>query len=194
MAWARLDDSFFDHPKIECLSDRAFRAYIGGICLANRYLTDGLLTERQMLKLARKQIRKELIDSGLWEPVDACNETAGVRIHDFAEYNRTAEEVKAERQRNAERQKRWREERRNGVTNGVTDAVTDGVSNAAPTRPDPSRPGVKGFKDKDFLPFVSNSERRALRGLEPKAALREVIAKAEERGVPVPNEMREAAE
>jgi hypothetical protein len=159
MAWARLDDALVDHPKIEPLSDRAFRAYIAGLCLCNRYLTDGVLTERQVAKIAPKRAREELISAGLWHPINACSASSGIRVHDFLEYNRDAGSVKAERRQNAERQKRWREghrdpetgqfeEDRNAVTNASRNAVTDTVSNAkrnaAPPRPVPSRP-VPGF-------------------------------------------------
>jgi hypothetical protein len=137
MPWVRLDDTFSDHPKIEKLSDKAFRAYIGGLCLANRYLTDGRLTQLQVRKLANPKARAELLEE-LWHE----QPNGDVEIHDFLDYSRSAEDVKAERKRNADRQKRLRDKRRNeesnGVTPGVTHTATNGVSNAAPSRPVPT--------------------------------------------------------
>jgi hypothetical protein len=178
MPWARIDDGFFDHPKIEALTDRAFRAHIAAICLANRYLTDGVLTNGQVLKIANKPVRKQLISAGLWEPVNGCDESAGIRIHDFLDYNRDAVTVKAERQRNAERQKEWRERKRNAVTDTVTNAVTNGVSNAAPSRPDPSRPEVMSVNQKASLQTEANYE------LPTAAELRQL---AEKNGLEVPS-------
>jgi hypothetical protein len=131
--WARLDDDFFDHPKVEPLSDKAFRSYVGGLCLCNRYLSDGRLTAFQVAKIAKPAQRDELLRAGLWEQ----DEGGGVLVHDFLDYNRTAEAIKAERKRNAERQARLREQRRSGGSNGVTDDATNAVSPDAPFRPDP---------------------------------------------------------
>jgi hypothetical protein len=132
MAWARLDDGFFDHPKVEGLSNAAFRAYVGGLCLCNRHLTDGVLTRKQVAKLASAKVRGDLVTAKLWDKRD----DGGVDVHDFDDYNRDAETVKAERKRNAERQKRWKEKQRLGEANGVN----DGVSNTDPSRPVPTRP------------------------------------------------------
>jgi hypothetical protein len=157
MAWGRLDDALLDHPKVEPLSDRAFRAFIGSICLCNRYLTDGALTKRQVDKIATAKARQELIGAALWHEGDE----GGVLVHDFLDYNRDAHTQKKERRRNADRQKQWREQQRllreqqsndgsNSVTDGVTDSVTNGVSNAAPSRPVPYRPEKQdlGFSPK----------------------------------------------
>lgn len=134
MVWARLDDTFFDHPKVERLSDAAFRAHVGALVYCNRYLTDGAVSAAQVSKLTKPKLRAELIAAGVWEERED-----GIVIHDFLEYNRTAEQVKAERAASAERLRRWREQR-NAVGNGVTDGEGNGASNTVPSRPDPSRP------------------------------------------------------
>jgi hypothetical protein len=146
MAWTKLDDGFTDHPKVAPLSDPAFRSFVGGLCFANRYLTDGVLPGHATAKIATAKVRKELVGAGLWNERD----DGGVSIHDFLEYNRDAETVKAERRANAERQKRWRDQHRNGVTDGVSHGGSNGVSNGTPTRPDPSKkkpPGDASRRD-----------------------------------------------
>ena len=52
MAWTKLDDGFADHPKVAPLSDPAFRAFVAGLCFANRYLTDGVLPGHAVAKIA----------------------------------------------------------------------------------------------------------------------------------------------
>jgi hypothetical protein len=108
MAWARLDDGFFDHPKVEGLSDAAFRAFVGGLCICNRYLTDGVISSQKAAKLTRPKVRTELVTAGLWHERD----DGSIDIHDFGDYNRDADTVKRERKQNADRQSRLREQRR----------------------------------------------------------------------------------
>lgn len=131
MAWLRLDDGFGEHPKIDALSDTAFRLHVCGMAYSARNHTDGLIPldkVRRLIPRYRQTALQELLDTGLWKPVL----DGAFTIHDFLDYNPSREQVMADRKRNADRQAAWREGRRNGVTNGV--------SNAAPTRPDPSRP------------------------------------------------------
>src|SRR6266511_515529 len=143
MAWTKLDDGFADHPKVAPLSDPAFRAFVAGLCFANRYLTDGVLPGHAVAKIATAKVHKELVAAGLWREL----EDGGVSIHDFLEYTRDAETVKAERRANADRQKRWRERHRNGVTNAVSNGLSNGVSNGTPSRPDPTSPDLSDFHE-----------------------------------------------
>ena len=133
MAWAKLDDGFGDHPRIAPLSDKAFRAYVLGLCYANRYLTDGDLPALAVAKLATAKTRNELVAVGLWRE----NGDESVKIRDFLQWNRDAESVKKERRANAERQERHRKRK---ARNAVTNALRNDVSNAVPSHPIPSDP------------------------------------------------------
>lgn len=104
--WIRLDDSFGDNPKVDGLSDGAFRLYVLGLCYAGRNLTDGFVDKRRRTRLSptyRSSYLRELVNRGLWEPVDG-----GWQIHGFLERNPSAAHVQAER----ERVKAWRERTR----------------------------------------------------------------------------------
>jgi len=61
---------------------------------------------------------------------------AGYQFADWAQWQPTKEQVRAEREATRVRVAKWREEQRNAVT----PTVTNGVSTDAPTRPDPTRP------------------------------------------------------
>jgi hypothetical protein len=87
MTWARFDDDFTRHPKIVGLSDRAFRAYVDGICYGSRYGTDGRLPYAHAVTWGM-EVRAELVASGLWEEAGR-----DVRIHDFLIYQRKREDV-----------------------------------------------------------------------------------------------------
>jgi hypothetical protein len=82
---------------------------------------------------AQKRDARKLVEVGLWvETKD------GYQFHEWAQMQPSKAEVLAERAKNKERQQRFRDRQRNGVTDGVTNDVTDGVTNGAPTRPDPT--------------------------------------------------------
>ncbi|MET8841478.1 hypothetical protein ABZW67_15460 [Streptomyces rubiginosohelvolus] len=141
MPWVKLDDRFPTHRKVALLSDRAFRLYVSGLCWSSENLTEGRILTRELPFIARvrglKAVAKELEEAGLWDPADG-----GWTIHDYLEYNPDRAKVQAERKSNAERQKAWRERRkqekeaaRNGDRNGVTeDASSPGNSTTATRR------------------------------------------------------------
>jgi hypothetical protein len=128
MPWIRLDDQFPDHPKVLAAGPAAAWLYVCGIGYCNRLLTDGRIPAGQVRKLAdvdnAPELAARLVDVGLWEATED-----GYIIHDFLEYQPSAEQVKAERADNARRQQEWRE-RRKGERNALSNAVTNGVSNA----------------------------------------------------------------
>lgn len=99
--WARLDDGFADHPKIEALGDKAFRVHVRGICYAAKHLTDGLIPMTVAERLGGKRERNELVRGGVWHA-----DPAGYRLHDYLEYNPPRDEVLAERERKREARSR----------------------------------------------------------------------------------------
>lgn len=154
MVWFHMDDGFSDHPKVWALSDGAYRLHVSGINYCARLLTDGVvpLSIVPRLKPAYRPAQlKELLDAGMWHPdghtcpSELCQQPGegAAYVHDYLATNRAREGVLAERAAAAERQRKWREKRResqrdkagsNGVTNG---------SLPNPTRP-PSKEGRVG--------------------------------------------------
>ena len=104
MTWGKVDDGFWDHPKIVGLSDRAFRVLMGIWCWSWRNeKTEGhfpVAVARQHRSTPRVLV--ELENAGL---IDR-NGTGWV-IHDWKKYRRLD-------MTGAERQKRWRDAHRNG--------------------------------------------------------------------------------
>lgn len=144
MPWVRFDDDFPNHWKIEPLSDAAYRLHTTAIFWGAKQLTDGYLPENRLDLIAPRRMKRpqkyvaELVAAGVWEPVEG-----GWKLHDYLDYQPSKAQVKADREKSAERQKRWRERRSSGRDNaandGASNGVTDDVTNAAPTRPDPTR-------------------------------------------------------
>jgi hypothetical protein len=128
----KLDDCFSDHPKVEQAGDLAAWMYVCGLQYCSRALSDGFVPATRVPRLTGlsrpMKLAEKLVEVGLWEPVDG-----GFQVHDYAEHQRTAEQIKHQRQTTANRVTRHREQR---SRNGVTGAVTRTVTNGAVTPPD----------------------------------------------------------
>ena len=92
MTWTKLDEGFVDHPKINRLSDGAFRLHVSGMVTASRLLSNGFIETDRAPRLVPRFKRAhitELEQVGVWEPV-----RGGWLIHDFLLYNPSAAQVK----------------------------------------------------------------------------------------------------
>ena len=87
--YIRVDVLLPEHPKVEELSDKAFRALITLWCYCGRQRTDGAVTRKQWEAWPRS-VRDELTAAGLARPVDLGG---GAAIHDFLEHQRSREEI-----------------------------------------------------------------------------------------------------
>ena len=122
--WIKLDDGAASHPKIEALSDGAFRLWIHGLCYAATNLTDGRIPKAEAAgwafalamkagdPAAWKTLLEELTEAaeGFTAPLWTLEES-GYRIHDFLEYNPSREDVLRRREEAKERMRRLRERR-----------------------------------------------------------------------------------
>ena len=133
MPWVRLADDFYDHPKIIAVGSAAGWLWVCGLAYANRYLTDGYLPSAAVRRIADDgddplRLAARLVEVGLWEAADA-----GYRIHDYTNYQPSAQAVKAERKKTAERVASWRKRSRdNDVSNGASNAVGTGAPGPDP--------------------------------------------------------------
>lgn len=137
MAWARIDDSILDHPKILMAGEEAADLFIRSIIWCNKHLTDGHLPHEACTNLTRKRsYRKQiaaLVRVGLWEEVEG-----GYRIRGFLEHNDSAEEVKRKRRDAAERQAKSRAARTAQAATGHANVTRDSdVTSPSVTVPTP---------------------------------------------------------
>jgi hypothetical protein len=92
-----MDDNFTDHPKVDALSDSAFRLHVAGLCYCAKHLTDGHVPADRVGRLVprfRRSALDELMERRLWLPADA-----GYSIHDYLDWNDSREHVIAQRER-----------------------------------------------------------------------------------------------
>lgn len=105
MPWVRFDDTFWTNPKLERLSDRAYRLYMRSIGYCSQHMTDGVIDVTAMRTLgAQRKLCDELVAAGCWDIVP----DGGYTVHDYLEFNLSREEIAEKRRQAAERQARRR--------------------------------------------------------------------------------------
>lgn len=119
MTWIRLDSKAPRHPKVASLTDRAFRWWISGLCYAGEFLTNGLLPPT-FWRQVPKQNRAELTGNNLWDWTDP-----NFQIHDYLHHQQTKEDVEADKERNRQNAKAYRERRKSERRQSI---VTDDAS------------------------------------------------------------------
>jgi hypothetical protein len=99
MNWARFDDRFPNHPKVLSLTDAEFRLHVSAICYCCDQLTDGYLADCVPSSLPKAPRAGQFLNavvslerSGLWE-----RQGAGWVVHDFLDWNPSAQKVKAKK-------------------------------------------------------------------------------------------------
>lgn len=97
MPFLNLDDNFADHPKVDALSDGAFRLHVAGLCYASKHKTDGYVPAHRVSRLTRTYRPRhlaELMEARIWLPADG-----GYEIHDYLDWNRSREQIEADQER-----------------------------------------------------------------------------------------------
>lgn len=152
MAWGKLDDSLYDHPKLEELPTDpeaceailasldpeqlvrlcALGLWARSISWSNRFLTDGDVPRG---KLARLDGSTELAD--VMAEARLFDRTArGYAIHDFLDFNESREVILERREKERDRKAEWRANKGGKGRPGGTTSGTD------PDVPPGTEPGV----------------------------------------------------
>ncbi len=108
MPWGRLDDSLYDHPKLDRLPEDRRLEGVGlwavAISWSNRFLTDGHLPRARVEKLGGTVDLAELLVTA--EMFD--HDGSGYVVHDFLDFNDSRAVVMERRQKEAERKAAYR--------------------------------------------------------------------------------------
>lgn len=116
MTWAKVDDSFWGHPKVMAAAETpdAIALWVRSLSWCAAYENDGHVPDTTLKFLlpdqtAREQAVKALVDAGLWK-----RNGSGVVFHDWAKYQPTKAFLKERRAAEAQRQREHRERKANG--------------------------------------------------------------------------------
>lgn len=119
MPYLNVDDNFPEHTKVDALSDAAFRLHVSAMCYCAKQLTNGHMTAdrpARLVKNFRRATLNELIRTGLWHtrgegcgtPTCPSGTPEEYAIHDFLQWNKSADWWTAKREADAKRQADWR--------------------------------------------------------------------------------------
>lgn len=127
--YVRIHDGMPDHPKVDGLSDAAFRLLVTMWCWCSRHLTDGVVPSATWMKRGREKVRAELIAAGL---VD-LRDDGSVFMHDYTDHQRTAEEVRQLQQARREAGRKGGLAKANGLASAIANAKQNGSKPVAET-------------------------------------------------------------
>lgn len=144
MPWFKVDDNFYDHPKVDELPVSAVGVWTLAGAYSARHLTDGFIPASRVSKLGGSEDdTSALVSAGLWDEAEG-----GFQFHNWDEYQPTKSDVESRRDYERDRKARQRrnkagqftesEECPTGTPDGTTSGTTGG-SHTVPTRPDPTR-------------------------------------------------------
>lgn len=110
--WVRLDVDYFLNPKATAAGRDGRALHLASICWSHAQLTNGHVPAAvvpvllQVAGVPRSAI-DQVLGAGLW-----VTNGVGFEIHDFVEMNGSRDDVERERERWRDRQRRYRESRR----------------------------------------------------------------------------------
>lgn len=123
--YIRVHDGMPDHPKIDGLSDAAFRLLVTMWCWCSRHLTDGVVPAGTWQKRGTSESRAELLMAGLAEErLDGA-----VLMHDYTDHQRTADEVRELREKRREAGSKGGKAKANALASAKANALADALAN-----------------------------------------------------------------
>lgn len=155
MSFARFDDKLAFHPKVLAAGDEAFGLWVRLVTYCCAHHTDGFLTDEQLRAFpAKKTLISKLLRVRLLD-----RSKGGVLVHDFLDWNPSAEQAKAKQtdliekrrkagyvggKRSGEVRKNKQLDQANGEANGEAKSKQTGKHFASKqTNPDPIRTDPK---------------------------------------------------
>lgn len=144
-------DGMPEHPKVEALSDRAFRVLVDLWCWCSRQLNDGVIPEAVWLKrTGTPKVRKELL-AALVDVVDGQ-----YVMHDYLEHQRSRAQVEALKAKRAEAGRKGGRARAANQANAEASATAKGKDSGTkiqpPTETDTDNSGTTFLRTSDESP------------------------------------------
>ncbi|MGH3627847.1 MAG: hypothetical protein ACRDRL_10470 [Sciscionella sp.] len=155
MPWFKVDDSFYDHPKIFDAPDCAVALWTRAGAWSARNLTDGFVPAKLPARLCDDPDTAigQLVDRGVWRRTKA-----GYQFHDWSEYQPTAETVRDLRQKRADAGRKGGLAGKTGKQNGSKTQAS--ASHFAKQNGTPSRPVLSSGYLEGVSPDSTAREKR----------------------------------
>lgn len=174
MAYVPLDENFFTNPKIMRLTGGEVLLYLFGLCYCQQNLTDGCIPKKVVrsasgLREGCARSARGLRENGLWSD---CGDH--YQVHDWSDWNLSADEQKARisrtKEKARERARRYRERKASRESNAVTVTFANSPaqhSTVNPEEDDPPKgsPPLSGLGADD--PRASSAPRGSSRSSTP---------------------------
>ena len=119
MPYLNVDDRYPEHPKIDALTDGAFRLHVALMAYCARERSDALVPRRKIPRLTpnyRPAHLTELLEAGAVHQ-DGCGtpecpsgKPGHLVVHDYLEWNKSRQWWDDKREADAKRLAKWREE------------------------------------------------------------------------------------
>lgn len=144
MTWFKVDDSFYDHPKVFDAPDCAVALWTRAGCWSARNLTDGFVPANLPARLCDDPDTavKDLVRRGLW-----MRASGGYRFHDWNAYQPSADDVRDLRAKRAAAGRRGGQAKAaRGKVGNETVTTSDSAprdDSVAKREPDPATSGNK---------------------------------------------------
>lgn len=187
MVWAKLDDQYPRHKKILAAGAEGLALDVAGICWSNAEGTDGFIPDYALTILYpvknHAKVAARLVELGRWERDDA---RSGWHIHDFHDFNPTADAAADVKAKRAEAGRRGGQASASAKAQASAQAGVKQNGNPVPPKGVSTKPLSVGYPD-DFEEFWRIYPRKEAK----KAALSAWKARRRE-GVPA-SEMTTAA-
>ena len=151
MGWGRLDDGFFHHPKFVSLRLELVGLWAKGLGYCNAHLTDGFIHRSALpvltgLPPARAaKLAGELVTARLWDKAGD-----GYQVHDFLDWNESAQDRRTRLAQSKERKERHRErvtgrfgnasQNASGAHPGTRSGTRDETRSVRPPKPSQALP------------------------------------------------------
>lgn len=144
MPYLNVDDGMDEHPKVDAVSDAAFRLHMSGMLYCARKLTDGfipLAKARRLTVTGGDGIAGELVRAGLWHDLgEGCTDPACIEertcqkdgraghyiVHDYLQWNHSKVWWDKRRAADTERKRKWRATKDTKQNERVTPSVPSG--------------------------------------------------------------------
>lgn len=173
MVWFKVDDGFYDHPKIEDLSMAARGLWVTAGSWCGKQLTDGVISKKRVRQLGGTPAQiKGLIEAGLWIETKDDSGSIAYAFHDWFDTQPSRDQVKESREIERERKRNWRsnrtaqtsdkQDKRENVPAGQPTGHPPGqdAGQIRPSRhPDPTRPDPTLYIDHSSQPSYGDHTR-----------------------------------